>query len=404
MADGFTRSPINSLPSGIRGFIVALALSIGAFAGTGLAAQTGSPAPSSFEELAARAQQALNENRTAEAIRLYKQAVALRPAWSEGWWFLGTTLYDANQFPQAHDAFLHFVTVEHTQPGPGYGMLGLTEFELKDYQKAQLAFERGISLGLGDNLEFVDQVLYDDGIVNTLIGQPELALIRLKLIANRIAAAHPQDPVSAVLADTKLLDAFGLAALRMQKLPSEIPPAKADLVRKAGRAQAYTAELDDASAGKEIKQLLAKYPDDPGVHYMYGVYLLKIDPPAAPEQFRQVIAISPKDSAARIQLALEFLRVSDYKQGLKYAQEAIALAPDNFVAHVACGRLWLGLGNTDRALHELHTAVKLSPGSPEAHFALSRALTEAGQTREAAVERKEFERLKALANKDDRER
>lgn len=357
----------------------------------------------SFEDLASRARQALEANRTSEAVRLYKQAVALRPAWSEGWWTLGTIFYDGNQFPQAHDAFLHFITVEHTQAGPGYGMLGLSEFQLKDYQKAQIAFERGITLGLGDNAEFANEVIFDDGIVSDLIGQPELALLRLKLIANRIAVSHPQDPVNAVLADTRLLDALGLAALRMQKLPSEIPPSKADLVRKAGHAQAFIAEQDQVKAGQEIKQLVAEFPNEPGVHYMYGVYLLKEDPPSAPEQFRQELTISPKSAAARIQLALEFLRVSDYKQGLKYAQEAIALVPDNFVAHVACGRLWLGLGDTDRALHELRTAVKLSPGSPEAHFALSRALSEAGQTREAAVERKEFERLKALANKDDRE-
>ena len=243
-------------------------------------------------------------------------------------------------------------------------MLGLTEFQLKDYPKAQIAFERGIALGLGDNAEFAEEVLYDDAIVNNLIGEPELALLRLKLIANRIAAAHPQDPVNAVLSDTKLLDALGLAALRMQKLPTEIPPAKAQLVREAGHAQAYIAELDNADAGKEIKQLVAQYPTEPGVRYLYGVYLLKEDPPSAPEQFRQEIAVSPKDAAPRIQLALEFLRVSDYQQGLKYAQEAIALAPNNFVAHVACGRLWLGLGNSDHAVHELRIARQVSPRQP----------------------------------------
>lgn len=407
MADAFAGRETNNAGVTLSSVFVVAALAAGLFALTGRAVQSSAqsaPASPSFEELSSRARQALDANHTSEAIRLLKRAVELRPAWSEGWWYLGTSLYDANQFPEAHDAFLHFVTVEHVQAGPGYGMLGLTEFQLKDYQKAKIAFERGIALGLGDNADFADEVLYDDGIANNLVGQPELGLIRLKLIANRIAAAHPQDPVNAVLADTRLLDAFGLAALRMQKLPSEIPADKAQLVRQAGRGQAFVAELDNASAGKEIKQILEQYPNEPGVHYMYGVYLLKEDPPSAPEQFRQEIAISPKDAAPRIQLALEFLRVSDYKQGLKYAQDAIALAPDNFVAHVACGRLWLGFGDSTRALHELRTAVKLSPGSPEAHFALSRALTEAGQTREAALERKEFERLKALANKDDRER
>ena len=78
------------------------------------------------------------------------------------------------------------------------------------------------------------------------------------------------------------------------------------------------------------------------------------------------------------------------------------MAPENFVAHIACGRLWLALGKTDRALQELRTAVKLAPGSPDVHFALSQALSEAGRNGEAARERAEFERLKALTDAAER--
>src|SRR5207249_11307991 len=90
-------------------------------------------------------------------------------------------------------------------------------------------------------------------------------------------------------------------------------------------------------------------PSEPGVHYMYGVYLLKEHPPLAINEFRREIEVSPSHDAARIQLALEFLRTGEYEQGLKYAREAVGLAPGNFVAHVACGRLWLELGKTDRS-------------------------------------------------------
>lgn len=366
--------------------------------------ESGAGNAQSFEQLSAQAGAALEANRTSEATRLYLQAIALRPSWSEGWWYLGTIFFDANQFSKAHDAFLHFVSVEHQQPGPGWGMLGLTEFELKDYPKALVALERGARLGLGDNAAFGRRVLYEDGILNNLFGKHEIALLRLTLIANRIAIAHPEAPKDAVFADTELIDALGIAALRIEKLPSDIPAAQASVVRDAGHAQAFIAMQDLISAGPELKQLVERYPSEPGVHYDYGVYLLKANPPAAIEEFRREIAISPKNGPARIQLALEFLRTAEYKEGLKYAQEAIALVPGDFVAHVACGRLWLGLGETDRALKELRTAVRLSPGSPDAHFALSRALHDAGQSREAAKERAEFERLKALSNVADRDR
>lgn len=358
--------------------------------------------PEPFEQLAARAQAAMDDNRTAEAIGLFERATTIRPGWSEGWWYLGTLAFDAGQFTKARAAFLHFTSVEHTQPGPGFGMLGLIEFQRKDYPKALAALERGRTLGLGDNAEFVHSVLYHDGIVNNLLGQPEIALVRLTLIANQIAYTHPEAAKDAVLADNALLDAFGLAALRMAMLPADIPEKQAALVRSAGHAQAQVALQDWITAGKEMKQLVAQYTAEPGVHYLYGVQLLKEDPPSAIEQFQSELEISPRNPAAHIQLALEFLGSADYKQGLKHAQEAVALAPGNFVAHVACGKLWLALGNTERALQEMRTAVKLSPGSPDAHFALSRALSDAGKSREAALERAEFERLKAIANAADR--
>lgn len=366
------------------------------------AQNTGAQAAPTFEQLAERAQAAQDADRIPEAIRFYEEATALRPSWSEGWWYLGTMLFDSNQIAKAHDAFLHFVSVEHKQPGPGFGMLGLTEFELKNYSKALEAVERGRALGLGDNPAFVQRVLYVDGILNNDLGHPEIALVRLTRVANQLAAEHPEAPKDAVLENTELLDALGLAALRIQRLPAEIPARQAALVRQAGHAQALIALQDRVVAGAEIKQLVGQYPSETGVHYMYGVYLLKEDPESALSEFRSEIEVSPRDAAARIQLALGFLQTSDYKQGLPYAEKAVALAPDNFVAHVACGKLWLGLGNTDRAIHELRTAVRLSPGSPDAHFALSRALSEAGESREAATERAEFERLKAIFDAGDR--
>ena len=352
----------------------------------------------SFEQLAARAQAAMEGDRTEEAISLYEQAVSLRPTWSEGWWELGTTFFDEGQIAKAHDAFVHFVAVEHRQPGPGFGMLGLTEFELKDYKKAIIAFERGRQLGLGDNAGFIERVHYEDGVAYNYLGQSEIAVARLKYAAEKVAYEHREAPKDAVLADTDLVDALGLAALHIPRLPSEIPQDKKEMVREAGAAQAMISLSDQVTAGEEMKQFVAKYPNEPGVHYMYGVYLLKADPPSAVGEFIRETEVSPKLTPAYIQVALDDLKNGNYPRGLKFAQKAIALAPDNFIAHVACGKLWLNLNNTDKALVELRTAVKLSPNSPDAHFALSRALFRAGNKPEAQKEQAMFEHLKAQAD------
>jgi tetratricopeptide (TPR) repeat protein len=281
-------------------------------------------------------------------------------------------------------------------------MLGLSEFQLTNYTAALAALDSGIKLGVGTDPTFIREVLLRDGILNAQLGRPEIALKRLTLAANQIAAATPQAPKDAVFADLELLDAFGIAALRIPKLPTNLASEQLPLVRLAGRAQALIALRDDVAAETELKQLVALHASEPGVNYMYGVFLLKEHPPLALDAFRREIEVSPSDAAARIQLALELLRTGDYEQGLKYAKEAVALAPENFVARVACGRLWMETGKTDRALQELRMAVKLAPGSPDAHFALSRALYKAGQKGEAVRERTEFERLKALAEAADR--
>jgi tetratricopeptide (TPR) repeat protein len=360
------------------------------------------PAPEeSFAQVAARAQAALAAERVSEAIRLYQRATKLKPDWTEGWWHLGTLLFDSGRYGEARDAFGRFVAIEQKQPGPGYAMLGLSEFQLKHYPKAFAALERGRKLGLGTDPAFSRAVLYHDGILYTLLGQPEIALVRLNLAANQIAADYPEGPREAVFADTELLDALGIAALRILKLPSDLPAAQVPVVRMAGHAQALIALQDRVAAETEFKELLALYPSQAGVHYFYGVFLLKEDPPRAAGEFRREIEVTPSHATARIQLALELLRTADYEQGLKYAREAVTLAPDNFVAHVACGRLLLELGNTNLALGELRTAVKLAPGSPDAHFAFSRALSQAGRGAEAARERAEFEKLKALSEKSD---
>src|ERR1017187_2821681 len=82
-----------------------------------------------FEKVAARAQAAMDAERIPEAIRLYGRATKLRPNWPEGWWHLGTLWFDTGRFREACAAFAQFTTVEHKQPGPGFAMLGLSEFQ-----------------------------------------------------------------------------------------------------------------------------------------------------------------------------------------------------------------------------------------------------------------------------------
>ena len=74
-------------------------------------------APETFESAARRAQVARDASRDGEAIAAYQAALALRPDWDEGLWYLGTLLYQSGRRDEADAAFGRFLE-RKPQPGP----------------------------------------------------------------------------------------------------------------------------------------------------------------------------------------------------------------------------------------------------------------------------------------------
>ncbi|MHB1674184.1 MAG: tetratricopeptide repeat protein [Acidobacteriaceae bacterium] len=84
-----------------------------------------------FAALSAQADAARAADHLNQAAALYRKALVLRPAWSEGWWSLGTVQYDQGKYAGAARAFQKLIVLK---PKSGNGtalvMLGLCEFEL----------------------------------------------------------------------------------------------------------------------------------------------------------------------------------------------------------------------------------------------------------------------------------
>src|SRR5271166_3122808 len=99
-----------------------------------------------FEDLARQATAAREQGKAEEAIRYYQLALQIHPEWEEGWWYVGTLLYDGNHFTDARTAFSKVVELD-PKLGPGWSFLGLCEFEGKDYPAALAALEKGRELG-----------------------------------------------------------------------------------------------------------------------------------------------------------------------------------------------------------------------------------------------------------------
>jgi cytochrome c-type biogenesis protein CcmH/NrfG len=108
-----------SYPGTFRNLLCLFLLSLPAFCGP----------LQSFDSVAAQAAQARDSENLDQAMKLYTQAVQLRPDWAEGWWYLGTIAYDRDKFQAAAEA-LSRVTTLAQRDANAFAMLGLSEARL----------------------------------------------------------------------------------------------------------------------------------------------------------------------------------------------------------------------------------------------------------------------------------
>ncbi len=344
---------------------------------TMLAAQT---APS-FDTLVQRANTARDAGKTDEAVSLYGKALHLKPDWKEGWWVLGSVLYDANRYREGEAAFLALTKLDPNK-SPGWAMAGLCEFEIKRYADSLRNLERADKLGLPTSLYDVNQ--YHIILILIRGGQFDTAIEMI----SRYASGGKDNPA--------LVEAMGIAALRRPVLPGDLAPADRELTMSLGRA------MCDAAAGRikestaEFDTLLANYPNLPEIHYLNGMVLLQGDPDKALAAFNQELVISPKHARSLISIAAEYVKRDDYKAALTYAERATAADPGYFATHATLGKI-LVEGDLDlaRGTSELERAVEMAPENPQSRLALAAAYAKTGRKSDAAKQRDEFRRIRA---------
>ncbi len=355
------------------------------------------PAKSTFDKLSKDAEAAGRANRVDDAIRLYTQALRIRPSWEEGWWNLGMLNYQLDRYVEGRDAFRH-LTVTNPNVAVAWAMLGLCEFETKQYPESLQHLERGNTLGLGQSEQISDVTTYHLAMLLTRYEHYEQAM---KLLVE--FSQHGKD-----LPD--YVQAMGIAALRKPLLPAEVPPADHELVMDVGRAMFDATALRMSEAQNEFKRLLEKYPKQASIHYLFGTFLLYSDADQALEQFKAELQISPNHVPALVTMAGEYAQRQDYKTGLPYAERAVQASRDSFAAHAVLGRILMESNiNLQQGTKELETAARLEPGSPQVHFFLAAAYKKAGRKEDAGREREEFLKLRksfdeSAASSETRER
>lgn len=335
-----------------------------------------------FEALARQAAEARDKGRLDDAVKLYRRALALNPKWSEGWWSLGTLDYDADRFAEAEIEFGKVVALDPKQ-GTARAMLGLCEFEMGQAESALKDIEAAKTLGVLENSQLRDVVLYHEGVLRQRAGQFEGAKAALSSLCL-------EGVRNAGLAGT-----FGLVALRMRDPAPPDPATEAGLVvQHVGRGACFAGAKQYDAAKAEFENVLAHAPHFPLVHYAYGRVLIDArDRADAIAQFEAEIAEQPKSALPRLHIAATEYKV-DSAAGLKYAEEAVQLEPDVPLGHYLLGLLLLDTGAYERAVPELETARKAFPQEARIDLSLATAYAHVGRAQDAARARAEFARKK----------
>jgi tetratricopeptide (TPR) repeat protein len=348
-----------------RIFVSAIAL----IAASGASAAT-------FEQLAVQANAAREADRIPQAIQLYKEALQLKPAWPDGWWYLGTLFYDGDQYESGRKAFAEFVKLEE-KAAPGWAFLGLCESETGDYAHALEHIRRGLEIGTGIEPATEQVIRFHEALLLTRTGLFDQASPRFMPFVRR--GVH----------DPTLIAGIGLTSLHEPFLPKEVPPERRELIASVGETVYLWMSGDTTKTGPAFQAMLERYPTTVGVHFLYATYLLSFRPAEeALAELKRELELNPHSADARAMIALIAMRAGSESAALPIARQAAQDGPMCPMAQYAYGLLLASSGDLRGSIEHLETAERLDPANVEYHMGLAGAYSKAGRQDDARRERR----------------
>lgn len=341
-------------------------------------------APDRFETIAKQADTARSQERTPEAIRLYREGTQLRSSWSEGWWFLGSLLYDQDRFSEAGIAFKHLID-SSAHRGPAYAFLGLCDYETGKYDEALAQFRAWASAGWAGPNELRDVAAFHFALLLSRDGRFVESLYLLASVAPRLGD------------NPELSEAMGLASLRMRYLPESYPPELREQVWLAGKAAVYAAQApkDFIRANEFASRLEQRYPNQPEVHYFRGtIYTFEGNAEEAEAQYRRDLVLSPNHAPSLIALATIDLDKGDIAEAGTLAHRVLGANSSDAEAHHLLGRVLFANGDMNASAMELEAARQLAPGNAGVRAHLAMVYARLGRRQEAKAESAAFLALK----------
>jgi tetratricopeptide (TPR) repeat protein len=367
-------------------------------AGTAVsAAPAGAQAgPPDLQLLYREGERALAERRYADAQRSYERLRELQPQLAEVHARLGLVHFQQGRFADAVGPLRRALELKPALPNLD-ALLAMSLSELGRHQEALPALEKAFReqsadatlrrmVGLHLQRSYTDLGRDSDAVA----------------VALDLSRAHPDDPE--VLYHTGRL--FGnYAYLQTTKL-ARVAPDSPWLHQAAGEANESQGLWDQAIA--EYRQVLAKAPKRPGVHFRIGRALRSRarqgngDVAAEAEAaaaFEAELAIDPTNANAAYELGEMYRKAGRLDDAIRNFERAVAAYPDFDEALIGLGRALVAAGRPAAAVPHLRKAVGVNPGNEVAFYQLAQAHRALDQRAEQQAALAAFTRLR-----DDKER
>ena len=310
--------------------------------------------PTSAEPLAHIGLIESKQEHYAEAIKFYKQAMALNPQM------------------------------------PGLQLnLGLAFFKAGDYKQAIAELDPLVK-AQPDNQQLV-----------ILVGMSHYGLEQFSEASPLLKQASDRDPANLTL----------LLTLAHSCLLSHQYPCVIDAYHRLVALNAESAEADmlvgealdemkdHEGAIREFRAAVATNPKEPNVHFGLG-YLLwtKGHDPEAVQEFEAEIANDPRHVQAMLYLADTKIRMNKMDDARPLLEQIQKMDPDIAMQHLDLGIVYADEGRKQDARTEFETAVKIAPTNVNAHYRLARLYRTMGMTAEAKAE---FDKASSLNKAED---
>ncbi len=319
-------------------------------------------------------QQAIIENRYADASRALEKALEFGPDIPELHASLGFSYFQQGRFVEAAPALERAVELKRGMPNVAL-LLAATRSELGRFREAIPELESSFSSVADPALKRLAGLQLQRSY-SGLARDHEAVEVALKL-----TKLYPQDP-------EVLYHAGRLLGHLAYVTVSQMSKAAPDSVwTKQAAGEAYESDGQYERAAAEYRRALEINPGQRGIHYRLGRALLRAaqGPEAVDEAVRQFeleLRGDPTNANAAYELGEIHRKGGEMERARRLFEQAVESYPAFEQAQIALGGVLTSLGQPELALAHLRTAIAINGRNHVSHYRLAQAHRALGETAE----------------------